>query len=568
MDRPNEFLLVLNKLGYRTRGGGAVGGRISYDKPGKDEVVTLRLHPMDGRVLDFDVTIHGNKIASGKEPKELLRSLQDKGGSGAFRKASFIPEPKPVPNPFKKITASIHEDLDQYGNNIERAILEIFQLDEQTVKDLVSKMKFEEYLNLAIALDNENIQLAEKILSNYGISSGNRRDPAAGSTPESVTQHINYLTKNQEDNIITPEFRQLKEFQQREVLNSLLVSQIQKILANLRGYSQPGMYENSLFMPSMVEEIMIKLKNLRFDEAIPNAPNKPNGANSDTRLEKDAEVAVTDATGETEDGTVVQDTGNMVTVQTKTGRKTVKKSEIMQAVVDENSIDIKRFKELAGIKTQPIQKQIEEEDEDEINEDDNSLGSSYTLEVDGEVVKKNDDAEDLMKHAEDHAGVDWVVYDTETGDVAASSDNDGFLQDADRDTVNRLGKVPGWERKENLLRNPEQPEEPLEDDWWKEFLITDEDAKTLSTRIMMKIGESWPDGDPMDAVVTVMKRHANLNVTSIGWDAALNKVKKAFENEHGGDFYEYFDELTQQMQDDNPGQYNDVPHIGSTRRGV
>ena len=85
-------------------------GRISYDKPGKDEVVTLRLHPMDGRVLDFDVTAHGNSIASGKEPKQLLRTLQDKGGSGKFRRVSYDPDRKaafmPDPSPFKKINAS------------------------------------------------------------------------------------------------------------------------------------------------------------------------------------------------------------------------------------------------------------------------------------------------------------------------------------------------------------------------------------------------------------------------------------------------------------------------------
>lgn len=558
MDRNNEFLLVLNKMGYRTRGGGATGGRITYDKPGKDEVVTLRLHPMDGRVLDFEVSVGGNSIATGKESKQLLRTLQDKSGSGAFRKLSFIPDTNPS---FRKVNASMYEDLDQYGNNIERAILEIFQLDEQTVKDLVSRMKFEEYLNLAIALDNENMQLAEEILQSYGIkSTGQPRDISKGPTPESVTQHINYLTKNNEDNIVTPEFRQLKEFEQRGVLNSLFVSQIQKILANLRGYSESGMYENSLFMPSMVEEIMLKLKSLRFDEAIPNAPNKPNITSSDTRLERDAEVAVTDDSGETEDATIVNDTGNMVTVQTKTGRKTVKKDKIMQSVVDENAIDIKRFKELAGIKSQPIQKQVEEEEE--ITEDDNSLGSSYTLEVDGEVIKKNDDAKDLMSHAENHAGVDWVVYDTETGDIAASSDEDGFLQDADRDTINRQGKAPGWERKEELLRNPEQPGEPFEEDWWKEFLITNEQAKTLAQRIMMKIGESWPDGDPMDAVIMIMKKHANLELSSIGWDTAFDKVKKAFELEHGGDFYDYFDELTQQMQADNPERFDDVPRIG------
>lgn len=560
----DEFLLVLNKMGYRTRGGGATGGRISYDKPGKDEVVTLRLHPMDGRVLDFEVSVGGNSIATGKDPKQLLRTLQDKSGSGTFRKSTYAPDRKasfiPDPSPFRKINSSMYEDLDQYGNNIERAILEIFQLDEQTVKDLVNRMKFEEYLNLAIALDNENMQLAEEILQSYGIKSMSRpKDISKGPTPESVTQHINYLTKNNEDNIVTPEFRQLNEFEQRGVLNSLFVSQIQKILANLRGYSEPGMYESSLFMPTMVEEIMLKLKSLRFDEAIPNAPNKPNTASSDTRLEKDAEVAVTNDSGETEDATVVNDTGNMVTVQTKTGRKTVKKDKIMQSIVDENAIDIKRFKELAGIKAQPIQKQVEEEEE--ITEDDNSLGSSYTLEVDGEEVKKNDDAEDLMSYAEKHAGTDWIVYDSETGDIAASSDQDGFLQDADRDAVNRRGKIPGWEKQEELLRNPEQSPEPFENDWWKEFLITDKQATTLASRIMNKIGESWPDGDPMDAVITIMKKNARLTVDSIGWDAALEKVKIAFERDHGVDFYGYFDELTQQMQADNPGKYGDVPNL-------
>lgn len=547
MERPNEFLLVLNKMGFKTMGGGAVGGRISYGRPhDKDTVVSLRLHPMDGRVLDWDVSKEGQSVATGDDPKQLLRTLQDKGGAGKFRKLSFGSNRKLA-----------FEDLDQYGNNIEKAISEIFKLDEQLVKEIVSKMRFEEYLNLAIALDNENIQLAEKILEKYGIKPrGIKTYTEPKPTPESVAQHINYLTKNYEDNIVTPEFKHLKISEQKKVLNTLLISQLQKMLANLRGYNEPGIYESGLFTSMLKDEIILKSGlQVIFQEAIPNAPNKPNNASSDTRLEKDAEVAVTNATGETEDGTVINDTGNMVTVQTKTGRKTVKKDEILQPVVDENAFDVKRFKELAGIKTQSIQK-TEEIEEDELTEDDNSLGTSYTLEVDGEEVKKNDDAEDLMHHAEQHAGVEWIIYDSETGDIAASSDGDGFLQDAGRDTINRQGRAPGWERENELLRNPAQPEEPFEDDWWKEFLINDKDAGILAQRIMHKIGEIWPDGDPMDAIVMVMKKHAHLDPDSIGWDAAINKVQTTFEANEGVDFYGYFNQLTDQLQADNPGRHS------------
>ncbi len=562
MDRPDEFLLVLNKMGFRTIGGGAVGGRISYSHPhNKETTVSLRLHPMDGRVLDFNVSTHGKTIATGTEPKQLLRTLQDKGGSGKFRKQSFIPDP----SPFKKITASMYEDLDEYGNNIERAISEIFQLDEQVVQELVNKMKFEEYLNLAMALDQENISLAEKILQSYGIkSSGRPRDIPTSPTSESVVQHINYLSRNNEDNIVTPEFKQLKISEQKEVLNELLISQLQKMLANLRGYAEPGMYESALFSSVLKDEIILKSgvqvifqSEHHLKEVIPNVPNKPNSTSSDTRLEKDAEVAVANATGETEDGTVVNDTGNMVTVQTKTGRKTVKKSEVMQPVVDENAIDIKRFKELAGIKAQPIQKQVEEIEEEEITEDDNSLGTNYTLEIDGEDVKKNDEPEDLITYAGEHGeGLEWMVYDTETGDVAATWDGTGFLQDAAKSSSHREGKLPGWEREEEARRAPEvEDEDEWNENWYLEHLVSDKEAKMLSQKVVWKIGENWPDGDPMDAVVMVMRRNVNIGPEREGWDQALEKVKIAFEKSEGTDFYGYFNQLTDQMQADNPGRH-------------
>ena len=41
----------------------------------------------------------------------------------------------------------------------------------------------------------------------------------------------------------------------------------------------------------------------------------------------------------------------------------------------------------------------------------------------------------------------------------------------------------------------------------------------------------------------------------------MDKIKDVFVKRHGGDFYEYFDELTQQMQGDNPGEYGDVPKL-------
>lgn len=581
MVQTNEFLNVLNKMGFRTIGGGAVGGVVQYAHPLKKEtIVSLRLHPMDQRVLGWEITKGGEVTSKGQEARELLRALQDKEGSGKFRRISSF-EPK---------RGLAFEDLDDYGNNIERAISEIFKLDEQAVKNLVSKMKFEEYLDLAMALDQENISLAEKILQKYGIKSNDQpRDIPTRPTPESVAQHISYLTKNNEDNIVTPEFKQLKISEQRKVLNTLLTSQLQKMLANLRGYCEPGMYESGLFVPILKDEIILKsgIENI-FVEAVPNAPNKPNSAASDERLERDTEVSVSNDAGETEEGTVVNDTGNMVTVQTKTGRKTVKKDKLMTKMVDENAIDIKRFKELAGIKAEPIQKQMEEVDEEEEINEDESLGDSFTLEVDGEEIKKNDDSEELMAYAREHfAGKEWTIFDAETGDIAADWEDEGYLQDAEKASKFRMGKEPGWEREEKLKRIGEPEEEPTDDfdPKYEEEYITDEEANQLADRVMMAIGENWPDADPTDvAVQTIKKALGYTKPAHGGYPAAgsmyqsatlfdthkgekiFNKVRNTFIDRHGGDFEEYFDQLTDAMQGSDPIQdYSNVPHLGRTR---
>ena len=110
----NEFENVLTKMGYRTIGGGATGGRVNWKHPTGDTIVSLSLHPMDKRVLSFEIEKGGQTIAKGDDPTQLLRSLQDKSGSGVFRKVQYAePSNRTGGHPFRdKFKAVQSESLD------------------------------------------------------------------------------------------------------------------------------------------------------------------------------------------------------------------------------------------------------------------------------------------------------------------------------------------------------------------------------------------------------------------------------------------------------------------------
>lgn len=233
-----------------------------------------------------------------------------------------------------KVFKSLKEAFENYDHSIEKALAKITGLEDSKAKALASKMTFEDYLEFAMAIHNNENEHAEEIVSKYLMK---RDDNVSSDNFEAIAQEMKYLIRNGEDNVIIPEFKMAGEFGQRAALNEMDISQLQKILANSRGYTTPGIYESSLLHVQLVEEIIQRVKNMKISQIIETSTMAPGeqqrakayGAKNASSQEKKTAKFQNDD-GETEEGEVVSDAGpDQVNVRTKRGIKKMKKDDLL-----------------------------------------------------------------------------------------------------------------------------------------------------------------------------------------------------------------------------------------------
>lgn len=227
---------------------------------------------------------------------------------------------------------SIKEALKDYDNQIEKAIASVLGVDEEQAKQVSRTMSFEDYMSFAMAVERNDMEEANEIVNSYV---RNRLDVPS----ESIAQEMHYRIRQDEPNVIVPEFKMLNELKQREILSEMTNTELQKILANLKGYENPGMYERSLFDVHMVEEILRRTKNMKIHTLLELGTITPqqqqNPMNSQQKMKPRTSVSVKNDAGEAEDAEVVSDTGNQVTVRTKQGVKRMNKDQVTKKAVQE-----------------------------------------------------------------------------------------------------------------------------------------------------------------------------------------------------------------------------------------
>ena len=231
-----------------------------------------------------------------------------------------------------EIKKSIKEALKDYDNQIEKAIASVLGVDEEQAKQVSRTMSFEDYMSFAMAVERNDMEEANEIVNSYV---RNRLDVPS----ESIAQEMHYRIRQDEPNVIVPEFKMLNELKQREILSEMTNTELQKILANLKGYENPGMYERSLFDVHMVEEILRRTKNMKIHTLLELGTITPqqqqNPMNSQQKMKPRTSVSVKNDAGEAEDAEVVSDTGNQVTVRTKQGVKRMNKDQVTKKAVQE-----------------------------------------------------------------------------------------------------------------------------------------------------------------------------------------------------------------------------------------
>lgn len=248
----------------------------------------------------------------------------------------------------------MNEALDSYNNSVTKAISEMLGIDEPTAAKIQENMPIDKVIEFAIAADT-NPEDAQRIISKYQMT------VPSPMQAEAVAQKMHYLVKTRADNVVIPEFKRLSEMEQREVLAEMQNSELQKILANLRGNKHPSIYEGSIFDIQLFEEIIRTVKNtnlldiFEMDSMAPGAQQRTQayGAtaapaatqpNQSTPGKKTATFK--NDNDEDEEAEILSQDAKNVTLKTKTGTKRV---PIEQAMVNEDK-DLADIIRLSGIR--------------------------------------------------------------------------------------------------------------------------------------------------------------------------------------------------------------------------
>ena len=248
---------------------------------------------------------------------------------------------------------SIKEAFEDYENSVEKAIASLGDISIEKAKALAKQMRFDDYIDFSLAVYEGRNDEAEEILSKYIMK---RNDKIEDDDVLAIAQEMKYHVITNKNIVIIPEFKLLGEFGQRAALNEMNITELQKILANIRGFKTPGIYEASLLQAQMLEEILLGIKNMKFADLIENSPLPPGkqqqlkayGSDTQNTSQQDTEqkktATFTNDQGEQEEGEVLSQAGQRVTIRTKTGVKNMNASDVMISEQDNKIIKLKDLK--------------------------------------------------------------------------------------------------------------------------------------------------------------------------------------------------------------------------------
>ena len=239
-----------------------------------------------------------------------------------------------------------------------------------------------------------------------------------------------------------------------------------------------------------------------------------------------------------------------------------------------------------------------------------------SLSVDDEVVASGSFA-DLMDEAKNFSNYEWYIYSETSGEIIA--DNEGFLKPDtmgyNKGELRKKEKAEKEAKKKALyakytpqqlkqlivdrvkasprMSNVDDVNEAYEiiydiieklglDDLCRDHSISIYDIidavgikeksyfekypnmlKKAVQLLADDIGSSWPDKDPADSVMDVLRRFKrNASVGSSEWDIMASELHKAFENEHNASIYDYFDQLSDDIWRDRGNSYR-PPMLGN-----
>jgi len=237
---------------------------------------------------------------------------------------------------------SFGEALDNYDNNINVAIANILGIDEVEASRIIKEIPLDEFLNLTMSMENNDEKRVRRVMMKYA-----KKQPSV----EGITLDIKNRIAEGKSFIIPVDMQTMTSADKRSVLEGMRNAELQRIMANLRGFTSGGLYEGELFDAVMIDEILKMFEDSKLadiEEAIggrpgeqqsgtaygneePEAPSPANSPENTTPNGKKSASFTNDA-GELEQGEVMGQDAQSVTIKTKKGAK---KIDIEQAMVDE-----------------------------------------------------------------------------------------------------------------------------------------------------------------------------------------------------------------------------------------
>lgn len=166
------------------------------------------------------------------------------------------------------------------------------------------------------------------------------------------------------------------------------------------------------------------------------------------------------------------------------------------------------------------------------------VDGNYTLYLNGKEHEISNDLNSLiLLGKEELQNEEWFIKDNQTDEVMYTSNDDtaGGVQDY-----------------ESIKQELDQDEDDDNDDMNDINVgISNEEANIIARKIEMNFGNYFPDGDPIDGAMQEIEKAGYGSWDTVDY-SVMEKVANAFKANTGYDYYDYYDQLLTQIQQDNP----------------